>query len=304
MKLIDLADDGEMETRLLEQFVTVADEGNVTRAASRLYAAQSTVSAGIKSLERELGGSLFDRTTRRLELTPLGAAVLPDARAALAAVDRMRDRASTSDALLRGRVRLGIFSSMEIVDLTQVLGSFHERHPLVDIELSTSPTGATGLVGDVRARRLDLAFSGLPQVPADIDLAPIRAFPFRVFVSPRHPLAARAPGPVSLAELADEPFVETARGFANRVILDAALAERGIRRRVVAEMNDLPSVVRFAAAGIGIAITPDFGSRFDAVVLDLADDVEPLRIGLASRADAQPNRATAALAREVLAAAR
>jgi DNA-binding transcriptional LysR family regulator len=301
---IDLIDDQGMETRLLEQFVTVADEGNVTRAAGRLFAAQSTVSAGIRSLERELGGSLFDRTSRRLELTPLGEALLPDARAALAAVDRMRDRASTSDAMLRGRVRLGIFSSMDIVDLTQVLGSFHERHPLVDIELSTSPAGATGLVGDVRARRLDLAFSGLPQVPPDIEVAPIRAFPFRVFVSPRHPLAAREPGPVSLAELAEEPFVETARGFANRVILDSALAERGLRRRVVAEMNDLPSVVRFAAAGIGIAVTPDFGHRFGAVVLDLADDVQPLRIGLASRSDAQPNRATAALAREVLAAAR
>lgn len=52
---IDLVDDVRMETRLLEQFVTVAAEGSVTRAAERLWAAQSTVSAGIASLERSLG---------------------------------------------------------------------------------------------------------------------------------------------------------------------------------------------------------------------------------------------------------
>jgi DNA-binding transcriptional LysR family regulator len=291
-----------METRLLEQFVAVADEGNVTRAAARLFAAQSTVSAGLRSLERELGGTLFDRTTRRLQLTAFGEAVLADARAALAAVDRMRDAAISSDAMLRGRVRLGIFSSMPVVDLTKILGSFHERYPLVDIQLKTSQTGTTGLVEDVRARRLDLAFSALPHPPSDIVVQPLREFPFRVFVSQRHPLAAR--GTVTLAELADEPFVDTSAGFGNRMILDAALAERGLSRRIVAEMNDLPSVPRFAGAGIGVGIVPDFGAPVDAVVLDLADAVDPLRIGLAARRDAEPNRATRTLAREIVDAAR
>jgi DNA-binding transcriptional LysR family regulator len=289
-----------METRLLEHFVAVADEGNVTRAAARLFAAQSTVSAGIQSLERELGGRLFDRSTRRLALTALGADLLPDARAALAAVERMRDHASTTDAQLRGRVRLGIFASMEIVDLTTVLGTFHRRHPLVDIQLSTSPRGATGLVDDVRTGRLDLAFSGLPRNPAGIEMLPIRDYPFRVFVPRGHPLAARTS--VSLAELAAEPFVDTARGFANRIILDAALAAAGIRRRVVAELNDLPSVARYAAAGLGVGVIPDFGSPTDAVVLDLDDEVDPLRIGLAVRSDGSANRATRTLARDILAA--
>lgn len=296
-----------MDTHVLEQFVAVAEDGNVTRAAERLFVAQSTVSAAVRSLERELGATLFDRTTRRLVLTPSGAEVLAQARTALAAVDRMRDAASTSDATLRGRVRLGIFTSMDVVDLIRVLRAFRARHPLVDVELVTSASGTTGLVQDMMAGRLDLAYSGLVETPDGTVVHPLVTLPFRVFVAPDHPLAARSAGDgrrsVSLAELVDEPFVDSVRGFGNRILLDRALEARGLQRRIVAEMNDMPAVVRFAAAGLGVGVVPDAGQPHDAVVLELEDDVPPLRIGLAVRTDPEPNRATTTLARDIVAAA-
>ncbi|WP_181439643.1 LysR family transcriptional regulator [Curtobacterium sp. MCBD17_032] len=300
MTTIDLVDDEGMETRLLEQFVAVATEGGVTRAAERLWAAQSTVSAGIASLERSLGVQLFERGGRRLVLTAAGEDLLPHARAVLESLDRMRDLAAASDAELRGRVRLGIFTSMDIVDLTGVLRGFRERHPLVAVELMTSPTGTTGLVQDLVAGRLDLAYTGLPATPAGVVVEPLREMPFRVFLATDHRFAGRSS--VSLAELADESFVDTASGFGNRLILDAALDRLGIRRRVVAEMNDMPAVVRFASAGIGVGVVPDSGVRFDGAVLELEDAVEPLRIGLAMRSTPEPNRATRALARDIVAA--
>jgi DNA-binding transcriptional LysR family regulator len=305
MPSIDIIDNRTMDTRLLEHFVAVADEGNVTRAAERLYAAQSTVSAGLQSLERELGGKLFDRDSRRLTITALGATLLPEARQVLAHVERMRDLATSRDEKLRGRVRVGIFSSMEIVDFPAVLRGFRDRHPLVDVQLTTSPTGTSGLANDLRAGRLDLAFTGLAHPPAWMRVLPLREYPFRVFVHPEHALALVPPErrrPVRLADLVDEPFVDTAPGFANRTILDEVLATLGVRRRIVAEMNDLPAVVRFAGAGLGIAVAPDFGEPLTtAVMLELADDVSPLRIGLALRGDTEPNRATAILARDIAA---
>ncbi|WIB26818.1 LysR family transcriptional regulator [Curtobacterium sp. MCSS17_015] len=300
MIAIDQVDDEGMETRLLEQFVAVAAEGSVTRAAERLWAAQSTVSAGIASLERSLGTRLFERGGRRLVLTASGEDLLPHARAVLESLDRMRDLAAVSDAELRGRVRLGIFTSMDVVDLTGVLRGFRQRHPLVSVELMTSPTGTTGLVQDLVAGRLDLAYTGLPTTPSGVVVEPLRVLPFRVFVAADHVLAGR--GSVSLADLADESFVDTAHGFGNRMILDAALERLGIRRRVVAEMNDMPAVVRFASAGIGVGVVPDSGVRFDGAVLELEDEVEPLRIGLAMRSAPEPNRATLALARDIVAA--
>lgn len=297
---IDVVDDRDMETRLLEHFVAVAAEGSVTRAAERLWAAQSTVSAGLASLERSLGVRLFDRTGRALVLTTAGEDLLPHARAVLESLDRMRDLATVDDADLRGRVRLGIFTSMDIVDLTGVLRRFRQRHPLVAVELMTSPSGTTGLVQDLVAGRLDLAYSALPDPPGGVVVEPLRELPFRVFTAPDHPLAGRAS--VSLSELADEPFVDTVHGFGNRVILDQALERLGIRRRVVAEMDDMPAVVRFAAAGLGVAVVPDPGVRHEGAVLELEDDVPPLRIGLAMRTVPEPNRATRTLARDIVAA--
>jgi len=218
----------------------------------------------------------------------------------LESLDRMRDVATADGADLRGRVRLGIFTSMDIVDLTGVLRDFRRRHPLVAVELMTSPTGTTGLVQDLVAGRLDLAYSGLPTVPAGVVVEPLREMPFRVFLATDHPLADR--GSVSLVDLADEPFVDTAPGFGNRLILDAALERLGIRRRIVAEMNDMPAVVRFASAGLGVGVVPDAGVRYDGSVLELTDEVEPLRIGLAVRTVPEPNRAVRALARDVVAA--
>jgi DNA-binding transcriptional LysR family regulator len=300
MATIDPIDTREVETRLLEQFVAVAAEGSVTRAAERLWAAQSTVSAGIASLERSLGVRLFDRSGRRFVLTTAGEDLLPHARTVLDALDRMRDLATVDDADLRGRVRLGIFTSMDIVDLTGVLRRFRQRHPLVAVELMTSPTGTTGLVQDLVAGRLDLAYTGLPSVPAGVVVEPLREMPFRVFTAADHPFAGRAS--VSLAELAGEPFIDTAHGFGNRMILDAALDRLGIRRRVVAEMNDMPAVIRFASAGLGVGVVPDSGVRHDGAVIELEDEVEPLRIGLAMRSGAEPNRATRTLARDIVAA--
>ena len=69
-----------MELRQLEAFVAVAEERNFTRAAARLYVAQSGLSATIRSLERELQAHLFTRTTRRVELTAAGGALLAEAR--------------------------------------------------------------------------------------------------------------------------------------------------------------------------------------------------------------------------------
>jgi DNA-binding transcriptional LysR family regulator len=302
MSAIDLIDDWRMETRLLEQFVAVADEGTVTRAAERLWAAQSTVSAGIASLERSFGVRLFDRTGRQLVLTTAGEDLLPHARAVLQSLDRMQDLATATDAELRGRVRLGIFTSMDVVDLIGVLRTFRERHPLVAVELMTSPSGTTGLVQDLTSGRLDLAYCGLPVVPAGITVEPLREMPFRAFVATDHPLAGRTS--VSLAELADEPFIDTAHGFGNRVILDQALERLGIRRRIVAEMNDMPAVVRFATAGLGVGVVPDSGVAHDGVAIDLEDAVDPLRVGLAMRTTPAPNRATQALAQDIVAARR
>src|SRR6478752_2655865 len=204
--------DCAVDTRQLEYFAAVAAEGNFTRAAGRVF-------AGIQSLERELGLPLFDRDAHGVRLTDVGEAVLPEARAALEAVERMRELADRGGPL-RGTVRVGIFTNLTTVDLPGIMGEFHRRHPEVDLRLGPSPSGSTGLVEDVRQGRLDIAFHGLPDAVPDLLTRPLADSPFRAVLPEGHPLARDRS--VSLADLAEEAWVDSRAGFGNRVTLDRA----------------------------------------------------------------------------------
>ncbi|WP_193614377.1 LysR family transcriptional regulator [Nocardioides lijunqiniae] len=287
-----------MELRTLEQFVAVAEELSVTRAALRLYAAQSTVSAGLRSLERELGTTLFVRTTRSMRLTPAGERALPEARATLAAAARLRDATSEDGEELRGRVRLGSFAALDVIDLPRLVADFRGEHPLVDLALVASATGSSGLLDDLRHGRIDLAFSGLADED-DPELAsvPLLSFPFVALVAPTHRLARRRR--VRLADLADEPWVDTLDGYGNRVLLDRTLRERSLRRRLVVQLGDLPSVPGFVAAGVGVAVVPDAVPTGECVRIAVADGPAPWQVSLHWRRD-QPLGAAARTLVDVL----
>ncbi|MDT8913402.1 LysR family transcriptional regulator [Amycolatopsis sp. PS_44_ISF1] len=245
-----------METRQLEHFVAVAEELSFTRAAQRLFTVQSTVSATIRALETELGSALFDRSTRRVALSAPGLAFLPEAKAALEAVDRARAVVQETSAGLRGSLRIGTMSSIGALDLPALLGAFHRRHPLVDLHVTVSMTGSTGLAEDVRHGRLDLALLGLPEAElAGLATRSLLDVPYHALVPEDHELAGRAG--VGLADLAGERFVDTPRGFGNRIAVDRAFATIGSPRRVTVEVADLRAVPGFVAAGLGIAVVPD-----------------------------------------------
>lgn len=243
-----------MDTRQLEYLVAVADERSFTRAAERVFAAQSTVSAGIQSLERELGAALFERDAHGVRPTEAGEVVLAEARAALEAVERMRDLAGDQGPL-RGTVRVGIFTNLQSVDLPGIMGEFHRRHPDVDLRLGPSPGGSTGLVEDVRQGRLDIAFHGLPEAVPDLLTRHLVDSPFLAVLPEGHPLARRRS--VALADLAEEAWVDSRAGFGNRVTLDRAFQALGLTRRVPTELADLGEIPRFVAAGLGVAALPE-----------------------------------------------
>lgn len=280
-----------MDTRQLEYLVAVADELNFTRAAARVFAAQSTVSAGIRSLESELGTALFERDAHGVRLTEAGRTVLPEARSAIEAVERMREF-TDEHGPLRGTVRVGIFTNLTTIDLPGIMGEFHRRHPHVDLRLGPSPSGSTGLVEEVRQGRLDIAFHGLPDAVPDLIMRPLADSPFLAVLSEDHPLARRRT--VALADLAEEAWVDSRAGFGNRVTLDRALQALGLTRRVPTELSDLGEIPRFVAAGLGVAALPELTiiPAEGAVVRPLT---EPVDWRLSAIARRRPGRAAEAL---------
>ncbi|MFC3450154.1 LysR family transcriptional regulator [Amycolatopsis speibonae] len=245
-----------METRQLECFVAVAEELSFTRAARRLFAVQSTVSATIQALEGELGVKLFDRSTRRVALSPAGLVFLPEAKSALEAVDRAREVVADASAGLRGSLRVGTLTSVGDLDLPDLLGAFHRRYPLVELHVTVSITGSTGLAEDLRQGRLDVALLGLPESDlAGLDTKLVGSVPFVALLPDGHRLGDRRS--LSLPDLAGESFVDNPRGFGNRVALDRAFEAIGAPRRVVVEVADLRAVPAYVAAGLGVAVVPD-----------------------------------------------
>ncbi|HEY0616188.1 MAG TPA: LysR family transcriptional regulator [Kribbella sp.] len=245
-----------MDSRQLEYFVAVAEELSFTRAAQRLFTVQSTVSAAIRGLETDLKTTLFDRSTRRVALSPAGQALLPEAKAALEALDRARSVVEEASAGLRGSIRIGTMSRLGLVDLAELLGAFYQRYPLVDVHVTTSPTGSSGLADDVRHGRLDLALVGLGRrdLPG-LETHELAAVPFVVLVPSNHRLAPGAG--IKLKDLAGERFVDMLPGFGNRTMVDRAFDNAGQPRRVQVEVPDLSTVPDYVRAGLGVAVVPE-----------------------------------------------
>lgn len=242
-----------MELRQLAYLVAVADEASFTRAAQRLHVAQPGVSAQVRRLEEEFGEALFDRAGRRVRLTAAGEAVLPYARAALAAAAGARQAVDEIAGLVRGRVAVGMVVACSALEVPEILASFHRRYP--DVEIGLTEADSDRLLESVRDGRLDLAWVGLgPTVPVDVAVEVVAEETLVAAVGPGHALAA-APC-VPLEALCDLPLISLPSGTGVRSCLDAACRDRGLEARVLLEASDPRVAAHLAALGLGVAVVP------------------------------------------------
>ena len=279
-----------MELRQLEYFVAVAEERHFTRAAQRVRVAQSGLSASIRSLERELGAPLFIRSTRRVDLTDAGRALLAEARHALSTVDAAREAVAAVQGLLRGTLAVGTLQCLGGVDLVSALAAFHAAHPQVEIELRQG--GSPELVERVRSGDLDVAFvSAPPEGSAGITYTTLLRQPMILACASDHPLAGR--DRVALTELADQTFVDFPRGWVTRDVTDRALVAAAVPRRVTLEVNDVLTLLDLVGHGMGVALVPqDFVHKpTSARFVPLADPAPEWHTAMAVAASRRPNAA-------------
>jgi DNA-binding transcriptional LysR family regulator len=245
-----------VELRQLATFVAVAEEGSFTRAADRLHVVQSAVSAGVRKLEKELGAMLFDRTTHSVKLTDAGRALLPEARATLAAAQAARDAVDEARGGLRGIVVLGTMQAqgMRAIDLAGVLATFRAEHPAVEVKLRHAG-GSSETAREVREGRLDLAFVALPgDGPPGLELIPLASEPIMLAVPAEHPLAKRAD--IELPALGEESMVDLPPGWGIRMAVDRSFAAAAAPRTVTYEVNDTATMVDFIRNELAIGLLP------------------------------------------------
>jgi DNA-binding transcriptional LysR family regulator len=215
------------------------------------------VSAQVRRLESELGQQLLDRSGRSVRLTEVGAAVLPFARAALAAVANARLAVDELAGLIRGQVTVGMVSGCALPILAELLASFHQVYPGVSIALTEQ--NSDRLIELLKDGHLDLALIGAAgDASADVKTAVIVEEELVVLVDPSHPLAAvgATSGAITLKALRDMPLISLPRGTGVRMALDAACAEAGFTPNIIFEASALSMVAQLAAQGLGLAVVP------------------------------------------------
>ena len=285
-----------MELRQLAVFVAVAEEGSFTRAADRLHVVQSAVSAGVRNLERELDARLFDRSTHKVALSDAGRALLPEARATLAAAAAARDAVDAVSGAVRGTIILGNLQAqgMRSIDLAGVLAEFRSEHPGVEVQIRQG--GSLDMATKVRDAELDLAFVALPdQSFPGLDFIPLASEPIVLAAAADHPLASRSR--VELAALASETIIDFPAGWGIRMANDRAFAAAGVTRQIAYEINDTGSVIGFIRHGLAIGLLPaSFFEDTDGIALvPIRGRVPQFLTAIATPANRQPTAASRAL---------
>jgi DNA-binding transcriptional LysR family regulator len=275
-----------VELRQLEHFLAVVEEGSFTRAAARLFMVQSSLSASLLALERELGTGLFIRGRRGAEVTDAGRALLEPARAALAAADRARDAVAQVRGLIRGSVRIAAVAMPRSVDVGETIRRFQDEHPGVDV--TVVPVGARQMVDLVADGQVDFAITPrLPGTSSALRFEPLVSTPLVLMCPAGHRLAgARDLDP---AEVVDESIIDLPRGWAARELFDRSLEERGVQRRVRLEINDWLAVLAMVQRGTGISYGPHAcidSELFSGVDVATIAGAPPWELGIVSRDEA------------------
>ncbi|MBA5801989.1 LysR substrate-binding domain-containing protein [Rhizobium changzhiense] len=245
-----------MELRHLRYFLAVAEEGNFTRAATKLGIGQPPLSQQIRDLEREVGAALFHRVPHGAELTAAGAAFLGEAKASLAAAEKAKLAAQSANRGESGRLSLGFTASSAFNPVVSTtIRRFRARWP--EVQLSLTEMNTLALMQKLERGELDATFMR-PSLddPTGIRLRRLPDEPMVIALPASHPLTRRSKLP--LAALADEPFILFPRLVGLSLYDDVVLACRkaGFELTVAQEAPQISSVVNLVAADLGVSIVP------------------------------------------------
>ena len=241
------------ELRQLRSFVAIAQAGTLTAAAAELHVAQQSLSQQLRVLEAQVGGALFQRSSRGVTLTMLGQALLDEARPLLAQADRLADTIARTARGERTELRVGFLPSVANYLMPPVVRAFRDHHP--QIALRTEDVTIAQLVERVRDGRLDAGLSRQPLVD-DLRAEEILREPVAAVLPEGHQLAARSE--LALSDLADESWVLTPRSSWApwHRKYDEDYARAGYRPRVVQRADSPQSLLALVAAGVGVTRLP------------------------------------------------
>ncbi len=236
----------------LRGFLAVAELGSFKAASDAIHISQSALSRRVAKLEDAIGVVLLERTTRRVELTPIGRSFVPKLRniidnlgGALFDIEEIHKQISSV-------ITLVCVPSIVAHFLPDVIREFRSRYP--EIQIRILDQASASIVENIERGIGDFGVTYIVEPGADVDFQPLIEDPF-VLACPRdHALARRRK--VTWAELAHHDVVTLAQGGGNRLLIDRALAKTSIRQHSACEVYHVPALISLVEAGLGIGVVP------------------------------------------------
>ncbi|GLZ07870.1 LysR family transcriptional regulator [Actinomadura sp. NBRC 104412] len=273
-----------MDVRQLEYFLAVVDNGGFNRAAGALFMAQPSLSQAIRTLEKDLGTSLFHRTGRRVVLTEAGKALIGPARQAVRSLEVARESVNAAQGLRTGRITIASMPSPAIEPLSTMIQNFARRHPGVDVVLRDAPVPGA-VIEMVRNGVTELGLLSdweRPTAP-EVDLHHVERQKLVVVAPADGPFA---PGPPLPRErLAGQRLIAGERGTGMRRLVEEIRAS-GVDVPIAVETDHRVAILSLVLKGVGVAILAEawvpLALRAGAVVRDL-DPPATLDLALVSR---------------------
>lgn len=238
-----------MEMHHLRSFVAVAEEGNLSRAAERLYASQPTISAHVKALEEELGLLLFTRTPSGMVLTPAGAQLMGRAKSILSAVQDLNRDAMMLREEFAGSVSIGLNTDAVFLKIEELLSAIEENLPGAKLQLQQSCSDH--IVSDIRMRKLDAGFAFYAIPYAEVTGVAIKTTRIVLAAPPgwEERIESR-----SFGELATLPWVLPPPWCPDRKLLECAFQQQGATPHQIMEADHEDLIRRLVSSGKGVSL--------------------------------------------------
>lgn len=243
-----------MQLHHLRYFVALAEELHFGRAAQRLSITQPPLSYAIQTLEKDLGILLFERDSKRVNLTPAGEAYLVEVRSILDRIDHANDTARAVAGGKIGRLDIGFTGSMVYRDVPQIVTSFFAQHP--GIEVTLRELSSAEQIEGLRHGQLHAGFVNALTVPEGLAGEALRDDGFVCCLPENHALARETE--IDLIQLAEEPFVMFARDVApaNYDNVIGICVQAGFAPQTRYAARQWLTIVALVANGLGVSLVP------------------------------------------------
>ncbi|MCW8092242.1 LysR family transcriptional regulator [Alteromonas sp. ASW11-130] len=238
--------------RNMYAFIQVADSSTFAEAADKLHITQPALSIAIKKMESQLGGALFSRSTRRVQLTPEGRTLLPNARRLINEWDDTVLDMRNLFAMKKGTLSIAAMPSFAASRLPDILKQFHNKQP--NVRIRVLDVVMENVIEMVVAGKVELGFTFEPEICDGLCFQPLFNDSFIVVVHSHHPLAHFKSG-VEWKNVCQSDFIAMNRGSSLRKWIDEIAIDHGALN-IVAETGQLGTIGQLIKQQMGISIVP------------------------------------------------